>query len=85
MGVVEPVPGQEPTARHLAKLIDLLRDAEPAILFTEAQMDDVLTRALAREADVEAHRIDPMGGRPETDSYERLMRSLLSVMNEALR
>ncbi len=85
VGVVEPVPGQEPTAQHLAELIDLLRGDEPAVLFSEAQMDDVLSRALAREADVPTHKIDPMGGRPDTDSYEKLMRSMLPVMNEALR
>jgi ABC-type Zn uptake system ZnuABC Zn-binding protein ZnuA len=85
VGVVEPVPGQEPTAQHLAELIELLRGDEPAVLFSEAQMDDVLARALAREADVPAHKIDPMGGREDTDSYEKLMRRLLTVMNEALR
>jgi zinc transport system substrate-binding protein len=85
VGVVEPIPGQEPTARHLAGLIELLREPEPAILFSEAQMDDVLTNALAREAGVTAHRIDPVGGRPETDSYEKIMRGLLAVMNEAMR
>jgi zinc transport system substrate-binding protein len=85
VGVVEPVPGQEPTARHLAELIDILRSDEPAVLFSEAQMDDVLARALAREADVPTHKVDPMGGRPDTDSYEKLMRSMLGVMNEALR
>jgi ABC-type Zn uptake system ZnuABC Zn-binding protein ZnuA len=85
VGVVQPVPGQEPTAQHLAALIDLLRAPEPAVLFSEPQMDDVLAQALAREAGVVAHAIDPMGGQPGTQSYEQLMRHLLSVMNEALR
>jgi zinc transport system substrate-binding protein len=85
VGVVEPVPGQEPTAQHLAALIDLLQAPEPAVLFSEPQMDNVLARALAREAGVEAHEIDPLGGRPGTETYEQLMRHLLSVMNEALR
>jgi len=84
-GVVEPVPGQEPTAQHLAALVALLRDPEPAVLFSEPQMDNVLARALAREAGVEAHEVDPMGGRPGTDSYELMMRRLTAVMDEALR
>jgi ABC-type Zn uptake system ZnuABC Zn-binding protein ZnuA len=84
VGVVEPVPGQEPTAQHLAALIDLLRAPEPAVLFSEPQMDAVLAEALAREAGVEAHEVDPMGGQPGTSSYEQLMRRLLEVMNEAL-
>lgn len=85
VGVVEPVPGQEPTAQHLAGLIDLLTASEPAVLFSEPQMDAVLVRALAREADVPAHEIDTMGGRPGTESYEQLMRRLVLVMDEALR
>jgi len=85
VGVVEPVPGQEPTAQHLAALIDLLRADEPAVLFSEPQMDDVLARALAREADVETHEVNPMGGTPGTDNYELLMRRLAAVMDEALQ
>ena len=85
VGVVEPVPGQEPTAQHLAELIDHLSGDNPAVLFSEAQMDDMLTQALAREAAVTVHKIDPMGGRPGTDSYEKLMRGMLTVMSEALR
>jgi ABC-type Zn uptake system ZnuABC Zn-binding protein ZnuA len=85
VGVVEPVPGQEPTAQHLAALIDLLRAPEPAVLFSEPQMDNVLAEALAREAGVVAHEVDPMGGQPGTSTYEQLMRHLLKVMNEALR
>ena len=84
-GVVEPVPGQEPTAQHLARLIDLLTASEPAVLFSEPQMDAVLVRALAREAEVSAHEIDTMGGRPGTESYEQLMRRLVLVVDEALR
>jgi zinc transport system substrate-binding protein len=85
VGVVEPVPGQEPTAQHLAALIDLLREPEPAVLFSEPQLDDVLAEALAREASVTVHEIDPMGGRPGTETYEQLMRRAAAVMDGALR
>jgi ABC-type Zn uptake system ZnuABC Zn-binding protein ZnuA len=85
VGVVEPVPGQEPTAQHLAALIDLLREPDPAVLFSEPQMDDALAAALAREAGTTAHVVDPMGGRPGTDSYERLLRQLARTMDGVLR
>jgi zinc transport system substrate-binding protein len=84
-GVVEPVPGQEPTAQHLAALIELLREPDGPALFSEPQMDDTLAEALAREAGVTVHQIDPMGGRPGTDSYERIMRRAAVAMEEALR
>lgn len=85
VGVVEPVPGQEPTAQHLAGLIELLEATEPAVLFSEPQMDDVLVSALTREAGVSAHEIDTMGGREETGSYELMMKNLVAVADEALR
>jgi ABC-type Zn uptake system ZnuABC Zn-binding protein ZnuA len=85
VGVVEPVPGQEPTAQHLASLIGLLKGPESATLFAEPQMDAQVARALAREAGVVLHQIDPMGGGPQTASYEDLIRQLALVMDGALR
>jgi ABC-type Zn uptake system ZnuABC Zn-binding protein ZnuA len=83
-GVVEPVPGQEPTARHLAEILDLLRGDEPAVLLAEPQLDPALVRALAREAGVSFYTVDPMGGGPGTDGYEALLRHLVATLDEAL-
>jgi zinc transport system substrate-binding protein len=85
VGVVEPVPGQEPTAKHLAELIGLLQGENPAILFTEAGLDPSLGEALAREAGTRAFVVDPMGGTAGADSYEKLLRRLAGTMDEALR
>jgi len=85
VGVVEPVPGQEPTAQHLASLISLLKGPEPATLFAEPQMDAQVAKALAREASVVLHQIDPMGGGPQTASYEDTIRQIALAMDEALR
>lgn len=85
VAVVEPVPGQEPTARHLAELIELLRGPEAPALFAEPQLDASLARALAREAGVDVHTIDTMGGTPGVDSYERLLRRMVATMDRALR
>jgi zinc transport system substrate-binding protein len=83
-GVVEPVPGQEPTARHLAEILDLLRGDDPAVLFAEPQLDPALVRALAREAGVSFYTVDPMGGTPDTDSYEGLLRQIVATLDGAL-
>jgi zinc transport system substrate-binding protein len=85
VGVVEPVPGQEPTAQHLASLIALLRSPESIALFAEPQMDAQIARALAREAGVTLHQVDPMGGGPQAASYEDLVRGLALAMDGALR
>jgi ABC-type Zn uptake system ZnuABC Zn-binding protein ZnuA len=85
VGVVQPVPGTEPTAQHMAALVAQLRGPDPAALFREPQMESQLATALAREAGVTVHEVDPMGGGPNAASYEELVRGIARAMDEALR
>lgn len=85
VGVVEPVPGSEPTAQHLSALVGLLRGPEPPALFVEPQLDGQLARSLAREAGVTVHQVDPMGGTGASPSYENVVRGIAAAMDEALR
>jgi len=85
VGVVEPLPGQEPTAQHMAALVALLKGPDGPALFAEPQMDAQIARALAREASVVLHQVDPMGGGPQTASYEDMVRQLAQAMDGALR
>jgi ABC-type Zn uptake system ZnuABC Zn-binding protein ZnuA len=84
-GVVQPVPGSEPSARHLEALVAELRAAEPAALFSEPQFESQLATTLAREAGVALHSVDPIGGGPGADSYELLIRGIARAMDGALR
>lgn len=83
VGVVQPVPGSEPTAQHLQALVAELRGPEPAVLFAEPQLDDQQAQALAREAGVELRQIDALGGTPAALSYETLVRGIARAMDEA--
>jgi ABC-type Zn2+ transport system substrate-binding protein/surface adhesin len=85
VGVVQTVPGTEPTAQHMAALVTELRGPDPAVLFTEPQMESQLAAALAREAGVGVHEVDPLGGGAGVASYEDLVRGLSRAMDEALR
>jgi zinc transport system substrate-binding protein len=84
-GVVQPQPGAEPTAQHLAALVAQLREPEPPALFSEPQMESQLAAALAREAGVDVHEVDPMGGGPGAESYEALVRGIALAMDGALQ
>ncbi len=84
-GVVQPVPGSEPSARHLEALLAELRAPEPAALFSEPQLESQLAATLAREAGVNLHPIDPIGGGPGAESYEQLVRGIARAMDGALR
>jgi zinc transport system substrate-binding protein len=85
VGVVQPTPGTEPTAQHLTALLTELRGTDPPGLFTEPQMEGQLASALAREAGVDTHLVDPLGGGPQVASYEDLLRGISRAMDEALR
>lgn len=84
-GVVQPVPGSEPPAQHLAALAAELRGPDPPALFAEPQMESQLAATLAREAGVAVHPVDPMGGGPGVESYEALVRGIARAMDEGLR
>jgi len=85
VGVVQTVPGTEPTAQHMAALVAELRGSPGAALFTEPQMESQLARALAREAGVEVHEVDALGGGPRAASYEEIVRGIARAMDGALR
>jgi zinc transport system substrate-binding protein len=85
VGVVQPVPGSEPTAQHVTALVSLLRAPEPPVLLIEPEMDAQLARSLARDTGVRLHEVDTLGGRSAGASYEELMRSITRTLDEALR
>jgi ABC-type Zn uptake system ZnuABC Zn-binding protein ZnuA len=85
VGVVQPVPGTEPSAQHVEALLAELRAPEPAALFSEPQLDSQLARSLARDAGVELHTIDAIGGGPAAASYEELIRGIARTLDAALR
>lgn len=85
VGVVQPRPGSEPTAQHMAALLELLRGSDPPALFVEPQFDAQLARTLARDGGASAVSVDPLGGGPGVTSYEDLLRGIAQAMDQALR
>lgn len=85
VGVVQTVPGTEPTAQHMAAILAELHAPPGAALFTEPQMSPQVAESLAREASVVVHEVDPLGGGARAASYEDLVRGIARAMDEALR
>jgi len=61
-GVVHSHPGQDPSSRELAHLIEEARDHRIDCLFTEPQLGEVAVRALATELSLPTCMLDPLGG-----------------------
>ncbi len=87
VGVAVAAPGQEPSARYTAALVDAIRAADVKAIFSEAQFPTKLADQLAAEtgAHVVANLYDGSLGDPPVTSYEALIRWDTQQIVEALR
>lgn len=61
-GVIHSHPGQDPSSREMAHLLEEARDHEIHCLFIEPQLGEVAARALATELSLPTCLLDPLGG-----------------------
>ena len=59
VGVIELFPGDEPSAAHLRKLVDLMRQLKMKVIFAEPQLPDRPAQVIAKEIGGRVERLDP--------------------------
>lgn len=76
VGVIHSHPGQDPSSREMARLMEEAREHQIDCLFTEPQLGEVAARALATELALPTCMLDPLGGPgvPERGGYFQLLR-----------
>jgi ABC-type Zn uptake system ZnuABC Zn-binding protein ZnuA len=76
LGTVYESPGNEPSPRALAALIEKAHEAGVTVVFAEPQFGEAAAYALADELGGSVFVLDPLGGRrmPGRDSYFALLR-----------
>ena len=76
LGTVHSGPGDEPSPRALARLIDKARAAKVEVVFAEPQLGEAAAHALAEELGARVLVLDPLGGPdvPGRDGYLALLR-----------
>ena len=85
IGVIETVPGQEPSAGELARLAERIKESGAVAVFAEPQFSPRLAEVLAEEAGVKMDFLDPAAtGELEPDQYERAMRKNLQTLTRVL-
>jgi len=65
VATIEPIPGQEPSAKELARLVDLIRREHVKVITSEPQLPSALPEMLARETGVKVvvlHPLESEGG-----------------------
>jgi zinc transport system substrate-binding protein len=71
--LIEPWPGQEPSARRLSELTRLIREKDVRLIVLETQVSDRTAKVLALESGAGLVTLDPIGGTPGHESYQELM------------
>ncbi len=60
VATVEPIPGQEPSAKELARLVDLIRREHIKVITTEPQLPSALPEMLAHETGAKIVVLNPL-------------------------
>jgi zinc transport system substrate-binding protein len=83
--VVEPIAGKEPTPSQLRDVLAAIERRGAAALFTEPQLDRGPGEMIAKQAGIPLGELDPVGGTPDRDSYEALLRWNTDQLEQVLR
>lgn len=84
VGVVVPSPGQEPSPRELARLVDEIRAQQVPVLFVEPQFNPQLAERLAQEAGI-GTQVLYSDTPPPDGGYLELMRTNVAHVVKGLR
>lgn len=89
VGVIEELPGKEPSAGEIAELVEMIRAQGVTAVFAEPQYSSRAAEAVAESAGggVTVVTVDPLGDPedPEADSYVEMMKRAVRAMGEALK
>ncbi len=77
---IEPFPGREPSPAYLRMALGLIRDSGARVIFSEAQLERRPAEVVAAEAGVALAELDPLGGLPQRESYQELLRWNAAVL-----
>ncbi|HEV8021515.1 MAG TPA: metal ABC transporter substrate-binding protein [Candidatus Lustribacter sp.] len=88
LGTIEEVPGSEPSAAHIALLIDLARAAHVRAIFAEPEYNAKLVYAVARSAGIPHVAVlydDSVGTSPQTRDYISMLDTDTATIVNALK
>ncbi|MFC1788782.1 metal ABC transporter substrate-binding protein [Thermodesulfobacteriota bacterium] len=86
VGVIEAAPGRNPTPIQIKNIVAMIKKYHIRAVFAEPQLNARAAEIIAREADVKALFLDPMGGPKQKNvhSYIDLMSYNIGVFKEAM-
>jgi zinc transport system substrate-binding protein len=85
LAVIEPYPGSQPSGAYVTKVLEVIKAKKVPALFSEPQLDSRPAKVLSDEAKIPLGVLDPVGGGPETDSYEKMIRFDMTQLEKHLK
>jgi zinc transport system substrate-binding protein len=85
LAVIEPFPGSQPSGAYVQQVLSVIKAKKVPALFSEPQLDPRPAKVLADEAKIPLGILDPVGGGPETDSYEKMIRFDVGQLEKHLK
>jgi zinc transport system substrate-binding protein len=85
LAVIEPFPGSQPTSDYVQKVLEVVKKKNVPALYSEPQLDPRPAKIIADEAKIPLGVLDPVGGQPETDSYEKMIRFDVAALEKHLK
>ncbi|MDB4936048.1 MAG: hypothetical protein JWP87_3020 [Labilithrix sp.] len=85
LAVIEPYPGSQPSGAYVKKVLEVIRAKKVPALFSEPQLDSRPAKVLSDEAKIPLGVLDPVGGGPDTDSYEKMIRFDMGQLEKHLK
>ncbi len=83
--ILEPSPGQEPSARDMARMVKTMRDLKVKAIFSEPQLPARPAEVLGEATGIPVSMLNPLGGGPDTSRYADLIRANVKSLKEALQ
>jgi len=84
-GIVEPIPGKEPTPKELKELIDIVLKNDVKAIFKHIQLPDNAARLLSESTGLKIYTLDPVGGVEGRNSYNEILMYNTGIILKAIK
>jgi len=84
-GIIEPIPGKEPTPKELKELIDIAIKNNVESIFTHIQLPDNAAHLLSESTGIKVYTLDPVGGVEGRQSYEEILKYNTDIILKAMK
>jgi zinc transport system substrate-binding protein len=85
VGLIEPIPGKEPTAKDLKRIIDAAIRKNVGAIFIHDQLPEKPALILSESTGIGIYTLDPIGGVKGRYSYEELLLHNTEIIIDAMQ